>query len=89
MSYAWELAERAKEQLATLEAWLQEETLDVIDAIATSPTPVEHPRRRDEFVQDFVRERGGTRYYVFLTLSLDEVRKVLRIVSVGSYSRKP
>lgn len=52
------------------------------------PTPAEHPRRRDEFVQDFVRERGGIRYYVFLTLSLDEARQVLRIVTVGSYSRK-
>jgi tRNA splicing ligase len=74
VSYAWELADRAREQLRAMETWLQEQTLDVIDSIAISPAPVEHPRRLDEFVQDFVRERGGIRHYVFLTLSLDEAR---------------
>ena len=43
MSYAWELGDRALIQLRALDVWLQEETLDFIDTIASSPNPTEHP----------------------------------------------
>jgi hypothetical protein len=49
-----------------LEPWLQEETLDEIDAAAADPVVVRDPRRDDEQVYDFTREREGKLVYVFL-----------------------
>ena len=87
MSYAWELADRAKSQLKALETWLQEETLDAIDELAASPIGSKSPQPSDELVHDFFRERGGTRFYVFITFSIDAAQQTLRILTIGSYSR--
>jgi hypothetical protein len=87
VSYAWEFTDRARIQFRALGTWLQERTLDEIDAVAASPNPSGRPRRSDEFVRDFVAEHEGKRHYIFLTLSLDEIGHVLRIVTIGSYSR--
>lgn len=57
MSYALELTEPARADLRQFELWLQEETLDEIDLLATSPPRT--ARRTGDLVKDFVRHREG------------------------------
>ena len=86
MSYALQITEPAQVGLRSLESWLQEETLDELDRLAANPGIL--PRRRlGDVVHDFVRERAGVTYYVFLTIYPDEDKKVLRLDGVGVHAR--
>jgi len=57
VSYAWESLMAQKWAFVRLADWLQEESLDEIDTIAASPFLERNPRRSDEFVHDFIREK--------------------------------
>ena len=88
MSYALAFTDRALDDLRGLELWLQEETLDELDELAANPPAVSRRRHLAAVVHDFVRERSGKRYYVFLTLGPDESSKQLRIMELGLYVNK-
>lgn len=83
MSYAYTLSDRALAGLRKMEIWLQEETLDELDRIASLP---KLPGRRigQAIVFDFVRERSAGRAYVFITVFPDEMSRVLRVTDIGS-----
>jgi hypothetical protein len=88
VSYAWEFTDRAAREFRALDTWLQEETLDEIEESAADPGSDEYPRRTNEQVYDFVRDRGGKRVYVFYVASADALTRIFKIVSVGSFSKE-
>ena len=87
MPYAWELSEGGRQGLRELEPSVQEEVLDEIEAVAAAPLKARRVDKPDEFVHDYVRERAGVRQYVFITFSIDRHNQLLRVLSIGSYTR--
>jgi hypothetical protein len=87
VSYRLEFAPKAKEGLAALELWLQEETYDEIDGIATDPSSLVVRPGDPISVHDFTRVRGTLIHYVFVTLERDDSSRTLRIVTVGHVMR--
>ena len=86
MSYGLEFAEEALAAFRKLESWLQEEALDELELLIT------HAANSNRYhltmtIHDFVRERNGLRFYVFLTTVFDPPKHSLRIVSMGAYTR--
>jgi hypothetical protein len=68
--------------------WLQEEVLDELDRLATSP-----PRPRSpadpEFIHDFERTSGNVRHVVFVRCWCDEPRATLAILRIADCPMPP
>ena len=88
MSFALQFTERALDGLRKMEAWLQEETLDVIDTLAFNPPTPTNRRLAGAVVCDFIRTHGESQFYVFLTLFPDPPSRVIRISEVGFWTRE-
>jgi len=86
VGYGLELTDPARDGLRELDLWLQEETLDELDALAATPPP--RRRRVGGFIHDFVRSHEGSIYYVFVTAYRDDSNQVLRIDSIGRFVRR-
>ena len=87
MSYAPAFTEQARADLRRMEPWLQEETLDELESLAANPPTPRH-RHLAASVYDFVRERGGVRFYVSLTVAVDAKAQVLTVTEIGLYARQ-
>lgn len=85
MSYGLLMTGDADADLRELETWLQEETLDEVERVLHEPN-ILTPRAGDVAVHDFVRIRGSTRHYVFLTVDLDRRRNVVEILGIAQFS---
>ena len=72
MSYTVSYAERAIAGLRPLDSQLQEEVLDEVEALALNPQLLKVRPAAPHAYFDFVRDWGGTRHYVFLTISRDD-----------------
>lgn len=83
--YALEFTEPGYEDFHRLDVWLQEDTLDELDRVAADP-PARRTRTGD-LVHDFVRQRNGSTYYVFITIRPDAGSRVLRVKSIGVHVR--
>lgn len=86
MTYSYEFTEPALKQFQQLEPWLAEETLDELETLAVV-SPTAHRRLTNRFVHDFVRIRGASTLYVFLTIVRDRANQKLRVMDVGTYVR--
>lgn len=82
MSFALKFTERGSVNLNRLDVWLQEEKLDELDRAAANP-PAPNRRLAGAAIQDFVREKDGQRYYVFITIIPDAKRRQIRVMEIG------
>lgn len=89
MSYALRLAAEAKRGLAQLPLAIQEQTLDLIDALAVDPLQSSRGGSvlPTEEVLDLVSSWEKKRYYVFIVVRLDHRMKMVRVDSVGHFCR--
>ena len=86
MSYAPAFTERALADLRRIDFWLQEEVLDEIEGLAVA-LPAPRGRNFGAAVHDFVRERNGVKFYVFMTYVADPHSQMLRVSEIGTFSR--
>ena len=84
MSYGYGFTEPALRQFQQLDSRLGEETLDELEALAANP-PAIRLRSPAGFVHDFVRMRGTTTIYVFLTIVPDLAGQRLSVTNVGLF----
>jgi hypothetical protein len=82
------LGDDAIEGLHALEIWLQEETLDELEALASNP-PARRRGHTTAAVHDFKRERNGLTYYVFITYRLNAVTRVIHVRTIGLCTATP
>lgn len=83
MSYSLEIVAKAKESIAKLELWLQEDLLDELDRVAADPHMLRRRGLRPGYVHDFTRVRSGTTHYIFLVMEMDATSNVLSLRQVG------
>ena len=87
MSYSLSVAADARAALASLELWLQEQTLDEIERVLHEPSLLV-PRRGEELViHDFTRAHAGRTHYVFLTIRPDHPAASLEVLAIGHFAR--
>jgi hypothetical protein len=89
VSYALRLAAEARRGLAQLPSAIQEQALDVIDALAVDPPKGSRGGSvlLPEEVYDIVRTWENKRYYVFIVVRCDHRMKTVRVDSVGHFIR--
>lgn len=87
MSYSLSVGADARAALASLDPWLQEETLDEIEALLVDAAALIPRSGSDIVVHDFTRTAHGRVYYVFLTLRPDREAAVLNVLSLGYFVR--
>jgi hypothetical protein len=88
VSYTLFVDPRARAAFATLEIWLQEETLDEIERLLADPNALRLRRGEDIAVHDFKRARSGTEHYVFLTIRTDRAASRLEILTLGHVAKQ-
>ena len=88
MSYALALNERTRRQIRELEVWLQEEVFDELDELARDPSRLVYRTTSPGAVYDFIRRRGDSVHYVFLTVDRDDAAQLLQVLDVGHLSRR-
>lgn len=86
MSYVYELNDDARTNLRQLDPWVAEQVLDELETLVAVQSE-ERPRTTGGFVYDFIRDTNQQRIYIFLTVEHDPARNLLRITSIGSWSR--
>lgn len=86
MSYALELTSDALQGLQSLDAWLQEEALDELDALAIDPSAL-RIRHQGVAVHDFIRAKGTLKIYIFITVMLEQSRKTLHVTNIAQFIR--
>jgi hypothetical protein len=88
VSFTLALGDEAIEGLHALEIWLQEETLDELELLASNP-PARRRGHTTAAVHDFKRERRGVTYYVFLTYRLNATTHVIHVRTIGFCTTTP
>jgi hypothetical protein len=81
MSYTPGFAPDAQSQLGALDPSDQEVAIDELDRLAARPPS------GDEYVGEVVTEGVGTRRYVFVHVTIDQVRSIVTLVGVGCVER--
>ena len=86
---SWVLAfnEQARAALARLDALLQEEVLDELDALAANPGQLRRGGVSPVCVADLTRDHEGQRHYVFVSIGANASSRTLEVVDIGNYSR--
>jgi len=87
MSYTVSYAEKAIAGLRQLDSRLQEEVLDEVEAVALEPQLLKVRPAAPHAYFDFVRDWGGIRHYVFLTIHRDDAAANLEVLAIGHVSR--
>jgi hypothetical protein len=73
--------------LRNLEVWLQELVLDAVDQAAGSAESLRVRGILNEAVIDFIQERSGTRWYLFIVVRVFRRTRHLAIMKIHAYSR--
>ena len=87
MSYSLSVADEARDALASLEFWLQEETLDEIEQLLHDPARLALRLGEVVAIHDFTRTSCGRTHYVFLTLRPNPEAQILQLLGVGHFER--
>jgi hypothetical protein len=87
VSYSLSLAADASRALASLEAWLQEETLDEIERLLHNPEQLTVRHGDVVAIHDFTRTHAGRTHYVFLTVRPDHPNRRLDVLRLGHHVR--
>ncbi len=86
MSYALRLEGNAIAQLRTLDAGLQEDVLDELEAVATTPSLL-RVDALSEAIHDFERHVDGMRHLIFIRLHRDDVGRVVTVLAIIDHRR--
>ncbi len=86
---SWALAfnEQGRAALLRLDAWLQEEILDELDALASRPGDLRRGGAFPDCIADMVRDHDQQRHYVFLTIQTNVSARTLEVIDIGHCSR--
>ena len=82
MSYSLELAPEAMANLAALEPWLQEVTLDQIEWATANGEKLLVRGLRPGAVVDLAQDSRGSRYYVFIVVDVDHASRHLKVTKI-------
>jgi hypothetical protein len=86
VSFALRLAGDAAVDLAALDPWVGEESVDELDRLTADPSRL-RPDAQGEAVFDFERETAGIRHAVFVRIHIDNARLMLTILSIRDVVR--
>ena len=87
MSYSLSVAADARAALASLDPWLQEETLDEIERLLHDPQRLTVRHGDVVSVYDFTRVIAGRTHYVFLTIRPNHTAANLELLRLGHFER--
>ncbi len=87
MSYALRLEDNAVAQLRTLDAGLQEEVLDELDAVAAAAPSRLRVDGSGEAIHDFERHLADVRHIIFIRLHRDDLLHLVTVLAVIDHKR--
>ena len=82
MSYALAIAGDARHELRALDPWLKEEVFDELETLAGDPTVLPTLGPGSDLVYGLSRISGGTKHYVAVTLSRNDVTRTLTALGI-------
>lgn len=88
MSWGLRLAGDARADLKELDVWLQEEAIDELERVVVDPPSLLRRKGPGRVVHDIELEHDGERHLVFLTLYLEDDRRVLRVLGIYHHLRR-
>jgi hypothetical protein len=88
MSYVVAYTPEAHAGLRKLDSNLQEDVLDDMERLAANPALLPPRRANDLVYVDVIRDRGETRYFVFVTVRVSHARQVLQVIRMGNAENK-